>query len=76
MQAASLAVQLRKTSWKEKHIGDGQCLTSKAVAASKEVQTDSLLDLLQTNLHRADLWFACLVLHCDVKGYSEMTLSS
>ncbi len=41
MQAAGLTVQLHKTGWKEKPIGDNHHLTSKIVAATKEVQTES-----------------------------------
>ncbi len=59
MQAAGLAVQLQKTDWKEKLTVDGHCLTPKVVAAIREVQTESLLDLSQKNLRRAQLWF-CL----------------
>jgi len=47
MQAAGLAVQLHKTGWKEKLTVDSHCFISKVVAANKEVQTESWLDLLQ-----------------------------
>ena len=53
MLAVELAAEVHKADWKEKLLEDGHCPTSKVVAAVQEVQTQSLLGLLQSILLRA-----------------------
>ena len=47
MLAVALAAEVHKADWKEKLLEDGHCLAFKLLAAVQEVQTQSLLDLLQ-----------------------------
>jgi len=54
MLAVALAAEVHKANWQEKLLEDGHCPAFK-VAAVQEVQTQSLLDLLQKILHRAEV---------------------
>jgi len=55
MLAVALAAEVHKADWQEKLLEDGHCPAFKVVAAVQEVQTQSLLDLLQKILHRAEV---------------------
>ena len=55
MLAVALALEVHKADWREKLLEDGHCPAYKVNAAVQEVQTQSLLDLLQSILRRAEL---------------------
>ena len=55
MLAVALAAEVHKADWKEKLLEDGHCPAFKLLAAVQEVQTQSLLDLLQEVLRRAEV---------------------
>ncbi len=55
MLAVALALEVHKADWREKLFEDGHCPAYKLVAAVQEVQTQSLRDLLQEVLHRAEM---------------------
>jgi len=55
MLAVALDAEVHKADWQEKLLEDGHCPAFKVVAAVQEVQTKSLLDLLQKILHRAEV---------------------
>ena len=55
MLAVALAAEVHKADWKERVIEKGHCSASKVVAAVQEVQTESLLHLLQKILHCAEV---------------------
>ncbi len=55
MLAVALALEVDKANWREKLSENGHCPAYKLVAAVQEFQTQSLKDLLQNILHRAEV---------------------
>ncbi|KAL0042934.1 hypothetical protein WJX79_004298 [Trebouxia sp. C0005] len=55
MLAVALAAEVHKADWQEKLLQDGHTPADKVVAAVQEVQSQSLLDLLQNILRRAEV---------------------
>ena len=55
MLAVAFAAEVHKADWKEKLLEDGHCPAFKLLAAVQEVQTQSLLDLLQEVFRRAEV---------------------
>ena len=55
MLGVALAAEVHKADWKEKLLEDGHCPAVKLLAAVQEVQTHSLLDLLQEVCCRAEV---------------------
>ena len=55
MLAVAFAAEVHKANWPDKLLEEGHCPASKLVAAAHKVQSQSLLDLLQTILHHAEL---------------------
>ena len=55
MLAVALAAEVHKADWQNKLMQDGHSPAHKVIAAVQEVQSKSLLDLLQDILHRAEV---------------------
>ena len=55
MLAVALAAEVHKADWKEKLLEDDHCPANTLLAAVQEVHTQSLLDLLQEVLRRAEV---------------------
>ena len=55
MLAVALVVEVHKADWKEKLLENRHSPAAKVIAAVQEVQKNSLLNLLQAILRRADV---------------------